>query len=192
MFNIYLQLGLQHIADLQAYDHILFIVALCAPYRLKDWRQLVVLVTAFTVGHSVTLALSALNVLNLPPDFIEMLIPITIVLTAFFNIWQTQRQTDILKTIQWHYLLALIFGFVHGMGFSNYFKALLGHENDILLPLFSFNIGVEIGQLLIVAGTLLLSFIIVDCAKLRYKYWIWGISGLIAIFATRLLFLTFS
>lgn len=168
MFQVYLQLGFDHIADLKGYDHILFIVALCAVFSVTDWKQILILVTAFTIGHSITLALSALRIIHVSPPLIEVLIPVTILLTALQNFWYTPG-----TYVRWspNYFLALFFGFVHGMGFSNYFRSLLGQEADILLPLFAFNVGVELGQLCIVACIMLADFIIVRQLKVSQLTW---------------------
>ena len=130
----YLQLGFDHISDLAGYDHMLFLVALCAVYRLEQWKQLVILVTAFTVGHSITLGLTSLSLLTIPSDLIEFLIPVTISITALHNV-SSHRQPIQSEKLTGRYLMALIFGFIHGMGFSNYFRALLMDESSILVPL---------------------------------------------------------
>ncbi|MEO1023545.1 MAG: HupE/UreJ family protein [Bacteroidota bacterium] len=153
-FTAYLKLGIDHISDLQAYDHILFIIALTALYRIKDIKKVGILVTAFTIGHSVTLALATLNVILIPSEIIEFLIPVTILLTCIYNVTVTRKAyqtTENKKNYQFSYLIALLFGLIHGMGFSNYLRMLLGKEESILLPLLSFNLGLEIGQLFIVA-----------------------------------------
>lgn len=148
-FWIYLKLGFTHICDLAGYDHMLFIITLCAFYALKDWKKITILVTAFTIGHSVTLALSALDIFRMPQDLVETLIPVTILLTALHNVYfSSDSETG--KRIAGNYWLALCFGFIHGMGFSNYFNALSG-GGGIVKQLLAFNIGLEVGQLLIVA-----------------------------------------
>lgn len=168
MFKVYLQLGFDHIADLQAFDHILFIVALCAVYAVKDWKRILILVTAFTIGHSITLALSSLRIIHVSPYLIELLIPVTILLTALQNFWYRPEPRS-----RWslNYLLALCFGFIHGMGFSNYFRSLLGQESDIILPLFAFNAGVEVGQLCIVICIMVADFIVVSLLRVKQEYW---------------------
>lgn len=175
MFRIYLQLGFEHILDLSGYDHILFIVALCAVYRWTQWRQILILVTAFTIGHSVTLALSALNIVLFPAEVIEFLIPLTILITALFNIWEDNEVEN--RRIRWNYLLALFFGLIHGLGFSNYFKALLGREENIIQPLLAFNIGVELGQLIIVLATMILSIGFSKTLLPKHRDWTLFISG---------------
>ena len=184
MFKVYLQLGFEHIADLNGYDHILFIIALCAVFSIADWKKILILVTAFTIGHSVTLALSALKIINVSAYLVELLIPVTIFLTALQNFWYKPSETK-----KWHinYFLALFFGLIHGMGFSNYFRSLLGKEADILLPLFSFNVGVEIGQLCIVACIMALNFLVVKVAKLKQQYWTLAVSFAAAVLALKMI-----
>lgn len=175
MFNTYLELGFEHILDPNAYDHIIFIIALCAIFTIKDWKKLLVLVTAFTIGHSLTLALSTLNVINVNSTLVEILIPITIIITAIVNI----SISSITKSgIRFHYILALLFGLIHGMGFSNYFKALLGRSQEIIGPLFAFNVGVELGQLVIVVLFMAFSFIMHFALKLRQNIWKIFVSGI--------------
>lgn len=168
MFELYFQLGLEHIADLAGYDHILFILALCGVYLLKDWRTLLVLITAFTIGHSITLALAVLDVVKISSEWIEFLIPVTIFLTASYNIITGDKQS--LKSMKLvKYLAALFFGLIHGLGFSNYLGSLLGKEADLLMPLFAFNIGLEAGQIFIVMIILLLSFFIVNILRVKNR-----------------------
>src|SRR5688572_12761348 len=146
MFTSYLELGFDHILDLNGYDHILFLIALCAAYSSADWKKILILVTAFTIGHSFTLAMSSLDIITINADLIELIIPVTILITAILNL---VIKPDTSKRWQIIYLLPLFFGFIHGMGFSNYFKVLLGREAEIILPLFAFNLGVELGQICI-------------------------------------------
>jgi len=148
-FQLYFQLGIQHILDLDGFDHILFVVALCAIYILRDWKKIIILVTAFTIGHSLTLALATLNLIKVDTDLVEFLIPVTIGITALSNILKPKPSTG--KGLQINYLFALFFGLIHGLGFSNYLRSLLGREASLFEPLLAFNIGLEVGQLVIVA-----------------------------------------
>ncbi len=168
MFPTYLELGFDHILDLMGYDHILFLIALCAAYEVTDWKRVLLLVTAFTIGHSITLVLSALSVISINADLIELLIPITIFITALLNLIAKPNPG---KKWQYNYFLALFFGFIHGMGFSNYFKALLGREAEIILPLFAFNLGVELGQICIVGVIMFLNYLVVQRGKIAQRPW---------------------
>jgi len=183
-FELYLITGFSHISDTNAYDHILFIIALCAMYQFKDWRKILLLVTAFTIGHSISLALATLELVFFSSNVIEILIPITIMLTCIFNIIiiKKERRRPILK-----YLLTLSFGIIHGLGFSSYLTSLLGNEESIIFPLLSFNIGIELGQLVIVGIAMTLGFIAMNIIKLSSDKWNWIISSITFIIATNLL-----
>ena len=174
-FELYFTLGRQHIADWQGIDHILFILALCLRYQLVDWRKILVLVTAFTIGHSITLALSVLNIFTFPSKWIEFLIPITIIITAISNVFV--RKFVFKSKFSLIYFLALFFGLIHGLGFSNYLKSLLGKDNNVIIQLFAFNIGLEVGQLIIVSGIMLLSYLVVGLMKLNRREFILYVSG---------------
>ena len=179
-FELYFVLGKDHILDYaNGYDHILFVVALCAVYVIKDWKQILILVTAFTVGHSVTLALATLNIIKVSVSWIEFLIPLTIFTTAVSNLFR-KEQMFAATAIQTNYILALFFGLIHGMGFSNYLKALLGKDQGIVLQLFAFNICLEVGQIIIVGIFLVVSFIAVNLAGADRRDWRMVISSAVA------------
>ncbi|WP_299252702.1 HupE/UreJ family protein [uncultured Cytophaga sp.] len=144
-FTTYLLLGFEHISDIKGFDHILFILTLCCIYSISEWKRVLVLITAFTIGHSITLLLSALKIIVFSPYLIEILIPVTILITSISNLIYTPTKNQQLL----HYLLALFFGCIHGMGFSNFFSA-ISMNDTILIELASFNIGLEIGQICIV------------------------------------------
>ncbi len=186
MFPVYLRLGIDHILSVSAYDHILFLVALCAVYAATDWKRILILVTAFTIGHSITLALSSLDIISVKVDLVELLIPITILITALQNLMIKPNPKQ-----RWrpNYFLALFFGLIHGMGFSNYFKALLGKEANIITPLFGFNIGVEIGQLCIVTGIMFLNYLVVSLGKVQQRRWNLMVSILAAVLSVYLIYL---
>ena len=167
---LYGRLGFKHIIDFGGMDHILFILALTLRYIWADWRRILVLVTSFTIGHSLTLALSTLSFIEIDVAWIEFMIPITILITAVSNFWV--NDFDFKQHYAVHYLLALFFGLIHGLGFSNYLKSLLGKEASLLGPLFSFNIGLEIGQILIVGVILALSYGLVSLLKLPRKMYV--------------------
>ena len=178
-FYMYLRLGLEHILDINGYDHILFVLVLCAIYTVADWKKILVLVTAFTVGHSVTLALATFQVVKVDSDLIEMLIPVTILITAISNIFRS-KSTRRASYINNNYVLALFFGLIHGLGFSNYLRALLGRDSSILKQLFAFNVGLEVGQIIIVGIFMLFSFILITVLGVRQRDWNLVISSAIA------------
>lgn len=175
-FFTYLQLGFEHISDVNAYDHIVFIIALTAVYRLKELKKIFWLVTSFTLGHSVSLALATLKIVIVPSEIIEFLIPVTILITAIINVSRS-GETKLEKRLKLSYVLAMFFGVIHGMGFSNYLQALLGSETNIVLPLLSFNLGLEIGQLMIV-GIILIAMVIGErILKIKHREWALFLSG---------------
>lgn len=169
LFQLYFQLGVQHILDIQGYDHILFVLALCAVFIPRDWRKVIILVTAFTIGHSVTLALATFKVVNVNSELIEFLIPVTIAITAFITLLNPKPLNG--RGVPLNYFLALFFGLIHGLGFSNYLKSLLGKEASIWQPLLAFNLGLELGQLVIVGIFLLLTSILVGLAGVKRREW---------------------
>ena len=180
-FSTFISLGFHHIADPRAFDHLLFLVTLCAVYRPADWRKLLVLITAFTIGHSTTLLLAGTRILGIPSDLVELLIPVTIVLTSLYNIafWvKTEAPDTFSGAIRWNYAMALFFGFIHGMGFANYFGALMGESGDIIWPLFSFNVGIEIGQIAIVLVFFGIYSAISGLFQFRHRDWNQYVSGL--------------
>jgi hypothetical protein len=176
-FWLYFQLGRDHIADWKGYDHILFVTALCLRYLLKDWKKVLILVTAFTIGHSITLALSVLNYVTLSVRWVEFLIPVTIVVTALSNIWQKDFQFK--SRFPLIYFFALFFGLIHGLGFSNYLKSLLGKESNIVGELLAFNLGLEFGQIIIVAIVLGISWICITLLKFSRREYLLFLSGAI-------------
>lgn len=172
LFEMYLKLGFQHIIDINGYDHIVFVLVLCAGYSLNQINKVLILITAFTIGHSITLALSTLNLVTIPSNLIEFLIPATILITAISNILPLKSTNT-----RFIYIVTLFFGLIHGMGFSNYLKELLGRESNIFTPLLAFNIGLELGQILILAFYFLVLVISVNLLRIRQDFWRIFISG---------------
>lgn len=175
-FGLYLSLGFDHIADLAGYDHILFLMALCAVYSLKEWAKVLILVTAFTLGHTLTLALATLDLIRMSSSLIEFLIPLTIITTGIWNIGQ-RSGSDPTLSHRFKYATAMFFGLIHGLGFSNYLRSLLGTEQDLLLPLFSFNLGLELGQIMIVLIVLMVSSFLVNIVGMKRREWNLLLSG---------------
>jgi len=173
-FIFYLHLGWEHIISLDALDHQLFILALVAVYSYSDWKKILILVTAFTIGHSITLALSTLNIFRVPSNWVEFLIPLTIVLTSLDNILMKNHKQTLMRA---NYYLALIFGLIHGMGFANTARLMIAKSQSIFFPLLGFNIGLELGQIVIVIVILLLLFILVNLFKVNKKDWILFVSS---------------
>lgn len=173
-FETYIRLGFEHIADLDGADHMLFLLALIAVYSLRDWKKLLILVTAFTIGHSVTLALAALKIVAARSEVIEFLIPLSIFIMALGNV---VPGTGSAGRLNFKYGLALGFGLIHGLGFSNYFRTLLGREADIVWPLLGFNLGLEIGQLAIVGVILILFGALHGLFGVKQRDWSIAVSG---------------
>nr|WP_242693375.1 HupE/UreJ family protein [Sabulibacter ruber] len=173
-----MQLGFHHIFNLQAYDHMVFVLAMCAVYSGSEWRRILALVTSFTIGHSITLALSTLEMIKFNTALIELLIPITILLTCLYNFTQLgngRKKGNALWS--WNNLFAAAFGLIHGMGFSNYLKSLLGQGQNIVLELLAFNIGIELGQLLIVLLVLIINLLLTRFLSVKKRDWALGISS---------------
>ncbi|MCE2942347.1 MAG: HupE/UreJ family protein [Gemmatimonadota bacterium] len=176
--GLYLRLGLSHIADLRGYDHLVFVAALTVAYPASAWRRLLVLVTAFTVGHSVTLALATTGALRVPTVWIEAAIPATIAATAGLTLWRSRAASvdEAGSAMTGRYLLAAGFGLVHGLGFSNYLRSLLGGEESLLWPLLAFNAGLEVGQVMIVAAVMGLGALAVRGGGVPERRWVQGVS----------------
>ncbi|PTB95836.1 HupE / UreJ protein [Marivirga lumbricoides] len=186
-FKVYFDLGFEHILDINGYDHILFVLALAAVYLLRDWKKVLILVTAFTIGHSVTLALSTLNYVVIQPEVIEFLIPVTIFITAFANLFKKEKSLKQSGNMQLNYIFALVFGLIHGLGFSNYLKSLLGKNSSIVGELLAFNLDLEVGQIIIVVCFLIISFIFIDLFGMKRRDWVLIISSAIAGIAITLM-----
>ena len=186
-FSLFFDLGLEHILDIEGYDHILFVVALCAIYSATEWKKVLILVTAFTLGHSLTLALSTLNILNFDSGIIEFLIPVTIFITAAANLAKLEGASQEKTSIRLNYWFAAFFGLIHGLGFSNYLKSLLGRDTSIVTQLLAFNVGLEVGQIVIVAALMMAAYVLVSRGWIRKRDWIMVISSAVAGIALTLI-----
>ena len=182
-FTFYLKLGWEHIISWDALDHILFIVALSAIYLVNNWKQVLILVTAFTIGHSLTLALSVYDLIRIKGSLVEFGIPLTIMATAIFNFYVKRFDPSSLRL---NYFLALFFGLIHGMGFANTIRFMLSKDQQIAWPLLSFNIGLELGQIVLVTGILSLAYLLVNKAGLKRTWWVWLLSGIALILSTQM------
>jgi len=182
-FIFYLGLGWEHIASLDALDHQLFLTALAAIYVFADWKKVLILVTAFTIGHSLTLALSVMDILRFADAWVEFLIPVTIVLTACYNLI-TKKSSGL--TLRWNYLIALLFGLIHGMGFANTIRFMLSSDQQLWIGLLGFNIGLEIGQLLLVLLLLTVAEFFIRTVKVPRRDWIIFISACVFSLALKM------
>ena len=189
-FWFYMKLGLDHVLDLGAYDHILFLSALAIPFTFKHWRKVLILATIFTIAHCLSLMLSVYEVVVMDVSLIEFLIPVTIFLTVIFNcIYVKTVQSH--RTISLHMVATTFFGLIHGFGFSNYFKMLISGEEEKFGPLLGFATGIEISQVIIVFLILVLAFIIQSVLKVKYQLFVWVASGIVLLITLPLLYQTF-
>jgi hypothetical protein len=192
-FLTYLRLGMNHIADLRGYDHILFVAALTLAYRPAEWRRLLILVTAFTLGHSVTLALATLGLVRIPSAVVEASIAATILVSSLVAVVYALKTSPAeggpmvrhsaevsSKGQNVRYVLAATFGLIHGLGFSTFLRSLLGAEDSLLIPLLAFNIGLEAGQLLIVSIVLLVGALVERYLRVARRDWVLMMGSAIA------------
>ncbi len=171
-FWVYFNIGLKHVLDINGYDHVLFLIALCVPYAFKDWKRVLLLVTLFTVGHTISLILSVYGVVQVKASLIEFLIPITILITALFHLF-TAGKSSKKESISFVASVTLFFGIIHGLGFSNYFKSILpGSSSDKLLPLLEFALGIEAAQIIVVIIVLIISYMVQTVFRFSKRDWI--------------------
>ena len=185
-FWLYFNLGLQHVLDWRAYDHVLFIAVLVAAYTIHEWKKIIWLVTIFTIGHTFSLALSTYNIIIVKTELVEFLIPLTILLTALYNLFTAGKKSRQNK-IQVLYFATLFFGVIHGLGFSTYFKMISSNTSSKALPLLEFALGIEAAQTIVVIAVLLLSFLFQFVFRFSHRDWILVISSMVIGFATPML-----
>ena len=170
-FWIYFEIGMRHVLDIRAYDHVLFLIALTVPYAFKDWKRVLILISIFTIGHTLALLLSVYGVVTVKAHLIEFLIPITILITAIFHLF-TAGKSSKNESISIIGFVTLFFGIIHGIGFANYFKTLLsGSASDKLIPLLEFSIGIEAAQIIVVFVVLLLSYVAQTFFRFSKRDW---------------------
>jgi hypothetical protein len=170
-FLIYFQIGLKHVLDIHAYDHVLFLITLSVPFSFNDWKRILLLVTLFTLGHTTALFLSVFGIITVKVNVVEFLIPITILITAFYNLFTAGKNSknggiDITS------IITLFFGIIHGLGFSNYFKTILGGSSvSKIIPMSEFAIGIEVAQIAVVIVVLILSYIVQTVFRFSKRDW---------------------
>ena len=184
-FFLYFKMGLNHVLDFSAYDHILFLIVLAVVFTNFQWKNVIWLVTLFTIGHSITLALSAYGVLKVRTDLIEFLIPLTIFITGVINIIDSKK--DATKKGNINLLLALFFGLIHGVGFSNYFKMMVGQEENKILPLIEFGLGIELAQVIIVVSVLIIGMLLKNLLRVDKRDWILVCSSIVVGFSIQMM-----
>lgn len=170
-FWIYFQIGSKHVLDINAYDHVLFLIALTVPYLFKDWKRIFLLVSLFTIGHTLALILSVYGIITIKVNLVEFLIPITILVTALYHLF-TAGKTSKNDGVNLVFFITLFFGIIHGLGFSNYFKTILGGSaTSKLLPLGEFALGIEAAQLVVVFVVLVISYIVQTVFRFSKRDW---------------------
>ena len=167
--GFYFDLGWDHIIAWDALDHLLFVIVLSAVYLMTDWKKVLILITAFTFGHALTVILSTVDIFRFNEVLVEFLIPCTIIITAVLNLWKNGLNPI---SNRLNYFLAFFFGLIHGMGFANAIRFFMARDESIGWSLLGFNVGLEAGQVVVVAGILLLSFMVVNKAGLKQKWWV--------------------
>lgn len=175
--KLYFELGLRHVLDINGYDHVLFLVVLAVPYLFSNWKKILFLVTVFTVGHSVSLILSSYNIVSVNSSLVEFIIPVTIAITALFNIFTSGKLNHNTK-ISLMFFVTLLFGIIHGLGFSSYFKMIVGNTDYKFIPLLEFALGVEIAQIVIVIVVLLLGTIVQNILNISKRDWVLVVSSI--------------
>jgi len=177
-FIFFLREGLFHVLDWNAYDHILFLIALAVIYDFKNWKKVLWLISLFTIGHTLSLIFGAYKIVSVRSEWIEFLIPVTILITAVVNVFYAKNASKKSKT-NINLFFALFFGLIHGLGFSSYFKILIGTSDNKLIPLLEFALGIEIAQIVIVIVILLVGFIFQTFFRFSKRDWILIISSIV-------------
>lgn len=175
-FWLYLKLGLTHVLDWQAYDHIVFLIVLVAAYNFSNWKRIFILVSLFTIGHTASLLLANYSVVTVSSKWIEFLIPVTILVAAMYNLF-TSGKINRSEKVGLFYVITVFFGLIHGFGFATYYKMITG-GNEIL-PLFEFALGIEFAQLIIVTIVLILSFIFQSIFRFNKRDWVLVVSSIV-------------
>ncbi len=177
-FIFFLREGLYHVLDWNAYDHILFLIALAVIYDFKNWKKVLWLISLFTLGHTVSLILAAYKIISVSSEWIEFLIPVTILITAVVNVFYAKKASKRAKT-NINLFFALFFGLIHGLGFSSYFNILIGTSDRKLIPLLEFALGIEMAQIAIVIVILMVGFIFQTFFRFSKRDWILIISSIV-------------
>ncbi|WP_435135237.1 HupE/UreJ family protein [Formosa sp. A9] len=176
-FLFYVQYGVNHVLDINGYDHILFLMVLTVPYVFKDWKRVLVLVSLFTLGHTLSLVLAAYDIVKINGALVELLIPITILIMAVFNVFTAGKTQQ--KGVGVLLLSALFFGIIHGLGFAREFHLLVGNSSNKLLPLIEFALGIEIAQVIIVFVVLFFSYVMQTVFRFSKRDWVLVLSSIV-------------
>ncbi|WP_298762675.1 HupE/UreJ family protein [uncultured Polaribacter sp.] len=184
-FILYFKMGLNHVLDFSAYDHILFLIVLAVVFSFNQFKKVFWLVTLFTIGHSITLALAAYGIVNIKMNLIEFLIPVTIFVTGIINVFTAKKSATGKENT--NLVFALFFGLIHGLGFSNYFKMMIGKEDDKLVPLLEFALGIEAAQIIIVLGILIIGTLLQNFFRVTRRDWVLVTSAIVIGFAIQMM-----
>lgn len=176
-FVYYVRMGFEHVLDYKAYDHIIFLIVLAVVFNFNQWKKAIWLITFFTIGHTLTLGLAAYEVINIRVDIIEFLIPLTIFITGLFNVVRVNKASTGKEKL--NLFLALFFGLVHGCGFSNYFRIMIGKVEDKFVPLMEFALGIELSQVIIVFGILILGTLLQNFFRVSKRDWVLVTSAIV-------------
>ena len=170
--------GINHVLDINAYDHVLFLMVLTIPYIFKDWKRVLLLVTVFTIGHTLSLVLAAYGIVSVSTTLIEFLIPITILIVAVFNVFTAGKSTQ-KERIGIVFLSTLFFGLIHGLGFAREFRMFFGDSDKKWLLLLEFALGIEIAQIIIVFIVLFLGYLVQTIFRFSKRDWVMVISSVV-------------
>ena len=176
-FILYFKMGLHHVLDFSGYDHILFLIVLGVVFSVQQWKKALLLVTYFTIGHSITLALAAYGVINFNVEIIEFLIAFTIFLTGLINVFRANKAGN--EKDKLNIIFALFFGLIHGLGFSNYFRMMIGRSEHKLMPLLEFALGIEAAQIIIISVLLIIGALLQYFGKVLKRDWILVLSSIV-------------
>lgn len=177
-FWLYFRLGLEHVLDWNAYDHILFLIVLVVAYSFHSWKRVLWLVSIFTLGHTLSLFLSVYEIVLVDSSWIEFLIPVTILITAIFNMINAKKKES-KNNISVLYLTTAFFGIIHGLGFSTYFKMIASGTESVFLPLLEFALGIETAQVIVVLCVMILGFILQNMLRVKRRDWILVVSAIV-------------
>ena len=177
-FLKFLELGLYHIVSFKSYDHILFLVVLTVPYFFRDWKRLLLLVSSFTLGHTLSLLLGVYDIINLKANVTEWLIPFTIIIMAIYNVFTAGKSSKYGNPVIL-FSLVLFFRFIHGLGFANAFESLVSSSESTLLSILEFALGIEVGQFVIVFCILFLGFLGQTIFRFSLRDWVMVISSVV-------------
>ncbi len=175
-FWLYFKLGLNHVLDWQAYDHVLFLIVLVAAYNFTNWKRVLILITLFTLGHTASLLLASFNIVSVSTTWVEFLIPLTILVAAIYNLFSAGKGNRTEK-LGIFYILTVFFGLIHGFGFASYFKIING--DNAIFPLLEFAPGLELAQIIVVLIVLIVAFVFQTIFRFNRRDWVLVISSVV-------------